>query len=91
MLTLLHRFAALTLLLISMHALLPDGAMRRTAMMCAGLIMTLCWLEALRDIVQLPQLDLPDSLLTSTGTADGDLTSVMEVYARQAERSGYAK
>lgn len=91
MLTLLHRFAALTLILSVLHALLPEGVMRRTALMCAGLIAALCWLDALSDLTSLPSLSIPDTILTDTTVSAGDLSSAMEVYARQAERCDHAQ
>ena len=39
MLTLLHRFAALTLTLAVLSWLLPEGSVRRTAMLAAGVAM----------------------------------------------------
>lgn len=91
MLTLLHRFAALTLILTVLHTLLPEGVMRRTALMCAALIAALCWLDALSTLAPLPSLSVQGSILTDTTVSAGDLSAAMEVYARQAERSDHAQ
>ena len=92
MLTLLHRFAALTLVLGAIRTLLPDGTLRRTAMMCAGLIAALCWLDCLNTVLDLPESPLEAaSVLTATDTSAGDLSAAMEVYARQAERAENAR
>lgn len=86
MISLMHRFAALTLILAVIHALLPEGAMRRTALMCAGLLLALCYLDAL-PTVELPlNVAEPGSVLSVTEASAGDLTAAMEVYTRQAER-----
>lgn len=84
MLTLLHRFAALTLLLSALHTLLPDSTMRRTAMMCAGLIVAVCWLDALQESLRLPQPDVPfSSLFTSTEVSAGNPDAALDVYLRR--------
>ena len=53
MLTLLHRFAALTLTLAVPTWLLPEGSVRRTAMLAAGLIAALCFLEGVLGLLEL--------------------------------------
>ena len=55
MLTLLHRFAALTLTLAVLTWLLPEGSVRRTAMLAAGLMAALCFLEGVQGLLQLPE------------------------------------
>ena len=86
MLTLLHRFAALTLTLAVLTWLLPEGSVRRTAMLAAGLMAALCFLEG---VLQLPEAPAaPATVLTETSARAGDLSAAMDVYERQAEQSG---
>lgn len=71
MMELLKRFAALSLVSGLMLSLLPEGSMRRTASMAAGLLMLLCWTDSisslLKDFSLLPAGSTPASLLTATG------------------------
>ena len=65
MLTLLHRFAALTLTLAVLTWLLPEGSVRRTAMLAAGLMAALCFLEGVQGLLQLPEAPAaPATVLT---------------------------
>lgn len=86
MTSLLHRFAALTLVLIFLRTLLPEGTMRRTAMLCIGFITILCLLDGLQQFPSLSTLAAPDTILTDTAASAGDLDAALTVYARQAER-----
>ena len=89
MLTLLHRFAALTLTLAVLTWLLPEGSVRRTAMLAAGLIAALCFLEGVQGLLQLPEAPAaPATVLTETSARAGDLSAALDVYERQAEQSG---
>lgn len=89
MLTLLHRFAALTLTLAVLSWLLPEGSVRRTAMLAAGLMAALCFLEGVQGLLQLPEAPVaPATVLTETSARAGDLSAAMDVYERQAEQSG---
>ena len=88
MLTLLHRFAALTLTLAVLSWLLPEGSLRRTAMLAAGLMAALCFLEGVQGLLQLPAVpSAPATILTETSAQAGDLSAAMAVYQRQAEAS----
>ena len=88
MLTLLHRFAALTLTLGVLSWLLPEGSVRRTAMLAAGLMAALCMLEGAQGLFRLPESpDVPATILTETSARAGDLSAAMAVYERQAVNS----
>ena len=88
MLTLLHRFAALTLTLGVLSWLLPEGSVRRTAMLAAGLMAALCMLEGAQGLLRLPESpDVPATILTETSARAGDLSAAMAVYERQAVNS----
>ena len=89
MLTLLHRFAALTLTLAVLTWLLPEGSVRRTAMLAAGLMAALGFLEGVQGLLQLPEAPAaPATVLTETSARAGDLSAALDVYERQAEQSG---
>ena len=89
MLTLLHRFAALTLTLAVLTWLLPEGSVRRTAMLAAGLMAARCFLEGVQGLLQLPEAPAaPATVLTETSARAGDLSAALDVYERQAEQSG---
>lgn len=89
MLTLMHRFAALTLTLAVLTWLLPEGSVRRTAMLAAGLMAALCFLEGVQGLLQLPEAPAaPATVLTETSARAGDLSAALDVYERQAEQSG---
>ena len=89
MLTLLHRFSALTLMLGVLSWLLPEGSLRRTAMMAAGLMAALCFLEGMQGLASLPEgPSAPATVLTDTSARAGDLSAAMAVYERQAEQAG---
>ena len=88
MLMLLHHFSTLTLMLGVLSWLLPEGSLRRTAMIAAGLMAALCFWESTQGLLQLPQSpSAPASILTETSARAGDLSAAMAVYARQAEAS----
>lgn len=88
MMTLLHRFAALALILSVLSSLLPEGTLRRTALMAAGLIVALCWMEGLWEALDLPDVPAaPATVLTQSAADTTDLSAAMDVYARQAERA----
>lgn len=71
---LLKSFAALTLVTSLLLALLPEGSLRRTAAMVAGLLLLLTWSEGLRGLLHLPEdSSAPAAVLTPTGTTVGDL------------------
>lgn len=88
MLTLMHRFAALTLTLAVLSWLLPEGSLRRTAMLAAGLMAALCFLEGMQGLLQLPEGPAaPATVLTETSARAGDPSAAMAVYERQAAAS----
>ena len=91
MLTLLHRFTALTLIVGVLSWLLPEGSLRRTAMLAAGLMAALCLMEGVQGLLQLPEgPDAPATILTETSARAGDRSAAMAVYERQAEQSSAA-
>ena len=84
MLSLIPRLAALTMIMSILSALLPAGSLRRTALMAAGLFVALCYLEGLQAAFSLPEKTLlPTSALTASGVDAPDLSSALEVWARQ--------
>lgn len=84
MLTLIPRFAALTMIMSILSALLPAGSLRRTALMAAGLFIALCYLEGLQAAFSLPtESILPASALTASGVDAPDISAALEVWARQ--------
>lgn len=68
MMELLETFSALALVSGLMSALLPEGSLRRTAAMAAGLLMLLIWSDGLGALMQLPEFSPPASVLTASGT-----------------------
>ena len=68
MMDLLETFSALALISGLMNAMLPEGSLRRTAAMAAGLLMLLIWSDGLAALMQLPELSPPSSVLTVSGT-----------------------
>lgn len=70
MLTLLESFAALTLVTSLVLTLLPEGTLRRTAAMVAGLLLLMHWSEGLVSLLKLPQSQpAPTAVLSTTGTS----------------------
>jgi len=79
----LHTFAALALSCGVVSALLPDGAIRKTASLVMGLMMTLCWLESLTDHFQWPSLpQAAETVLSDTALHGEDYTAALDVYER---------
>ena len=70
---LLRTFAALALLSGALLMLLPEGALRRTAALVMGLLLTLCWAEGIAALIRLPEGGaLPETVLSVTGTSVQD-------------------
>ncbi|MBQ8554889.1 MAG: hypothetical protein IJ438_03345 [Clostridia bacterium] len=70
MMSLLHQFAALSLISGVMMTLLPDGSLRRTARMVVGLLMLLSWADGLADLMQIPvTAALPSTVLSPAGAS----------------------
>lgn len=64
----LHPFIALTLCCGLVLTLLPEGSLRRTAVLVLGLTITLCWAESVFSLLQWPSLsEPPATALTPTG------------------------
>lgn len=85
MLTLLKSFAALTLVTSLLLTLLPEGSLRRTAAMVAGLLLLLSWSEGLRGLLRLPDATpAPSTVLTPTGTTVEDLALSAEAAVTSA-------
>lgn len=68
---LLKRFAALALVSGVILTLLPEGSLRRTASMAAGLLMLLCWADSIASLLEdfslLPAGAASASVLSPTG------------------------
>lgn len=67
----LFTFAGLVMCSSVVLALLPQGGIRKTASLVAGLMILSVWLSSLSGTLKLPSFpDLPDSLFTSLEAAD---------------------
>lgn len=66
--SLLHNFAALSLVSGVMMSLLPEGTLRSTAAMAIGLLLLSSWLNGLAGFIRLP---LPDQQIPATILASG--------------------
>lgn len=73
MMNLLQRFAVMTLLSGTVLSLLPEGSIRRTASMAAGLLMLLFWADGLGEVLRMTEAILPpaapNSIFSPTGAA----------------------
>ena len=79
----LHTFAALALSCGVVAVLLPEGGMRKTALLVMGLMMTLCWLESLTAHFQWPSLpQAAETVLSDTALHREDYTAALDVYER---------
>ena len=86
MLTLLHPFAALTVITGVLSWLLPEGSLRRTALLSASLLTAVCLLECAQAFFSLPHgTDTPSTVFTETSVQPDDLSAAIAVYTRQAE------
>lgn len=80
----LRSFAALALLCGAVMTLLPAGGIRKTAALVMGLLITLSWVDSLRELPMLPErFARPATLLTETAAASAGT----EDYASQLSRS----
>lgn len=62
--TLIFSFAGLCMCSAALAALLPEGSLRRAAMLAMGLLLMSMWAEGLSGMLQLPwTADAPASLL----------------------------
>lgn len=71
MLSLLNRFAALSLASGMLMTLIPEGSIRKTAGMAVGLLMLLCWSEGISTLLDqagtINASPLPETVLSATG------------------------
>lgn len=81
----LHPYVTLSVICGMVSALLPRGSLRDTAAMAMGLLVTLCWLDCLRDLLALPAATSPQGVLTST-VHGGYMASVMDAWQAVAGR-----
>lgn len=71
---LLKTFVTLALISGTLLVLLPEGALRRTAALVMGLLLTLCWAEGLMTFLTWSsEGDLPESALSPTGVTVQEL------------------
>lgn len=80
---LLFSFAALSMCASAVMSLLPEGSLRKTAMLVMGVLMVAIWAEGISEALNYPYLHAaPSSLLT--GVAFEPSLSAQETYARSS-------
>lgn len=78
-------FAALSMCCAAAISLLPEGSLRKTAMLAMGILLVAVWAEGLSGILSPPTaMDAPDTVLTDVAFAPS--SSAQEVYLRRAEK-----
>lgn len=69
---LLRPFITLSLCCGLVLTLLPEGGLRRTAALVMGLIVTLCWMDGVLQLLELPAaFPTPAAALVQTGYSAG--------------------
>ena len=83
---LLKRFAILTLAAGMILSLLPEGSVRRTASMAAGLMMLLFWAEGISALLESALLfSVPDAPLTPLTSTGSDVTQAAATAAQRLQ------
>lgn len=83
---LLKRFAILTLAAGMILSLLPEGSLRRTASMAAGLMMLLFWADGISAILNSAMvLSVPEAPLTPLTSTGSDVTQAAATAAQRLQ------
>lgn len=83
---LLKHFAILTLAAGMILSLLPEGSLRRTASMAAGLMMLLFWAEGISAILNSAMvLSVPEAPLTPLTSTGSDVTQAAATAAQRLQ------
>lgn len=83
---LLKRFAILTLAAGMILSMLPEGSLRRTASMAAGLMMLLFWADGISAILNsVMVLSVPEAPLTPLTSTGSDVTQAAATAAQRLQ------
>lgn len=79
----IHTFAALALACGVVGTLLPEGALKKTAALVMGLLLTLCWADTLSSWLNWPLPSTqPETVLSSAQADVNDRSAALSAYER---------